>query len=209
VSLSVNPFKKGVKRKGLAVVIFGACFVVGGLLFAFAPVGLAFLLAPFSGGVDNGSGGGSGVVIWFMILTLPVGTAVAMFGLVTMIGGTIATLRMKLPTEQEDAVTRNRLLSHRAIALASLLPLSLIPTPIVAFVLTNMVAGGNSGTTAFYVIAAMQLVAGGFALYFAIRTKRTALIAILAGVVLLSLAGSYALNAFVVSLETLNSVENL
>jgi len=202
LNLSVNPFQKGVKRKGLAVVIFGACFVVGGLLFAFAPALLALLLFPFVGEAG-------GTAIWFMILTLPVGTAVAMFGLVTMIGGTIATLRMKLPTEQEDAVTRNRLLSHRAIALASLLPLSLIPTPILAFVLTNMVAGGNSGTTAFYVIAALQIVAGGFALYFAIRTKRAALMAILAGVVILSLAGSYALNDYVVSLETLNSVENL
>ena len=202
MSLSVNPFHKGVKRKGLAVVIFGACFVVGGLLFAFAPALLALLLFPFVGEAG-------GTAIWFMILTLPVGTAVAMFGLVTMIGGTISTLRMKLPTQQEDAVTRNKLLSHRAIALASLLPLSLIPTPIVAFVLTNMVAGGNSGTTAFYVIAALQIVAGGLALYFASRTKRAALIAILAGVVILSLAGSYALNDHVVSLETLNSDENL
>jgi len=201
MSLNVNPFQKGVKRVGLAVVIFGACLVLGGLAFAFSPVAIAFLATPPGGNMYSEGGGGGGAAIWLMILTLPVGAAVAMFGLVTMIGGVISTLRMKLPSVEEDLVTRNRMLAHRAIALTALLPLSLLVSPIIAFVLGNMIVGGDSGVIAFFVIVAMQLVAGGFAIYFAVRSQKPVLISVLSAVVLLTLAGSYLVSFLVLGLR--------
>ena len=186
-----KPFQKGVKRTGLAIVTFGACLILGGLAFAFSPVLLAFLSTPPGGNMYSEGGGGGGAAIWLMILTLPIGASVAMFGLVTMIGGVIATMTMKLPTVEEDAVGRSKVLAHRAIALTALLPLSLLISPIVAFVLGNMIVGGDSGLIAFFTIVAMQVVAGGFAIYFAILSKKTILLSILSAVVLLSLLGSY------------------
>ena len=186
-----KPFQKGVKRTGLAVVTLGAIQIVAGLAFAFSPVLLAFLSTPPGGNMFSEGGGGGGAAIWLMILTLPIGASVAMVGLVTMIGGVIATLRMQLPTVEEDAVGRSKMLAHRAIALTALLPLSLLISPIVTFVLGNMIVGGNSGLIAFFTIVAMQLVAGGFAIYFAVISKKTILISILGAVVFLSLLGSY------------------
>ena len=197
MSQSVNPFQKGVKRVGLAVVIFGACLVLAGLAFAFSPVALAFLSTPPGGNMYSEGGGGGGAAIWLMILTLPIGASVAMFGLVTMVSGVISTLRMKLPSAQEDSVTRNRMLGHRAIALVALLPLSLLVSPIIAFVLGNMVIGGYSGIISFFVIVAMQVVAGVFAIYFAIKSQKIVLIAILSALALLCLTGSYFMSTLV------------
>lgn len=187
-----NPFSRRAKRVGLALATAGVVQVLIGLAFAFSPLLIARLSTPAGGNMySEGSGGGS--AIWLMFLTIPGGAAVCIQGLVTLILGIVSTMRMALPTLEEDAVERKRVLSHRAIAMVLLLPTSLLTTPLLSFMFGNAVFGLGAGRGFFVysVCVALQLVAAGFAIYFAIMSKRNVLLAILSGVVLLSLIGSY------------------
>ena len=190
---SWNPFSRRVKRVGLALATAGVAQVFIGLAFAFSPLLIAYLSTPAGGNMySEGSGGGS--AIWLMFLTFPIGTAVCIQGLVTLIIGIVSTMRMALPTVEEDAIERKRVLSNRAIAMVLLLPTSLLTTPLLSFMLGNFVLGSlgaDRGFFVYFVCVALQLVASGFAIYFATMSKRTVLTTILSGVVLLSLIGSY------------------
>jgi uncharacterized membrane protein len=57
-------------------------FVRVGLLFALAPLLMAFVTSIFQGGSMWDEGSGTGGYIWFMFLTLPVGFLLVFIGLV-------------------------------------------------------------------------------------------------------------------------------
>ncbi len=57
-------------------------FVRLGLLFAFLPLMLAFVLGLIQGVSMWDEGSGTGAYIWLMILTLPVGSVLVVIGLV-------------------------------------------------------------------------------------------------------------------------------
>ena len=57
-------------------------FVRVGLLFAFAPLLMAFVTGLIQGVSMWDEGSGTGTYIWFMILTLPVGFALVVIGIV-------------------------------------------------------------------------------------------------------------------------------
>jgi TRAP-type C4-dicarboxylate transport system permease small subunit len=55
------------------------------LIFAISPILLAFITSLFQGGSMWDEGSGTGGYIWFMFLTLPVGSLLVLFGLVLQI----------------------------------------------------------------------------------------------------------------------------
>ena len=57
-------------------------FIRVGLIFAFAPLLLAFITSIFQGGSMWNESSGSGGFIWFMFFTLPVGLLLVFIGLV-------------------------------------------------------------------------------------------------------------------------------
>jgi uncharacterized membrane protein YhaH (DUF805 family) len=60
-------------------------FIRTGLIFAISPILLAFITSIFQGGSMWDEGSGTGGYIWFMFLTLPVGSLLVLIGLVMMV----------------------------------------------------------------------------------------------------------------------------
>jgi uncharacterized membrane protein YhaH (DUF805 family) len=60
-------------------------FIRAGLVFAISPILIAFITSLFQGGSMWDEGSGTGGYIWFMFLTLPVGSLLVLIGLVMMI----------------------------------------------------------------------------------------------------------------------------
>lgn len=152
------PTAKKPKPTGVKRAIVGALFSIAGIVFAISPILLGVLL--------------NSPVGWFAIATLPLGVLFSIFGLVWMLTGIIQALRQKAPEVTEDAALRSKVLSGRAISLALIaLPLLLIQ-PVLAFVLSNMLVGGNSGLISVIAVSALMAVAAGFALFYAIQSQR-------------------------------------
>jgi len=62
-------------------------FIRAGLIFAVSPLILAFVTSIFQGVSMWDEGGGTGTYIWFMMLTMPVGFVLVVFGLLKSIIG--------------------------------------------------------------------------------------------------------------------------
>jgi len=62
-------------------------FIRAGLIFAVSPLILAFVTSIFQGVSMWDEGGGTGTYIWFMMLTMPVGFVLVVFGLLKVIIG--------------------------------------------------------------------------------------------------------------------------
>jgi len=60
-------------------------FIRAGLIFAISPILIAFITSLFQGGSMWDEGSGTGAYIWLMFLTLPVGSLLALIGLVMMV----------------------------------------------------------------------------------------------------------------------------
>ena len=60
-------------------------FIRAGLIFAISPILLAFITSLFQGGSMWDEGSGTGVYLWFLMMTLPVGFVLFVIGLVMMI----------------------------------------------------------------------------------------------------------------------------
>jgi len=60
-------------------------FIRTGLIFAISPILLAFITSLFQGGSMWDEGSGTGVYLWFLMMTLPVGFVLFVIGLVMMI----------------------------------------------------------------------------------------------------------------------------
>jgi uncharacterized membrane protein YhaH (DUF805 family) len=60
-------------------------FIRAGLVFAISPILIAFITSLFQGGSMWDEGSGTGGYIWFMFLTLPVGSLLVLIGLVMMV----------------------------------------------------------------------------------------------------------------------------
>jgi uncharacterized membrane protein len=60
-------------------------FIRVGLIFAISPILLAFITSLFQGGSMWDEGSGTGVYLWFLMMTLPVGFVLFVIGLVMMI----------------------------------------------------------------------------------------------------------------------------
>jgi hypothetical protein len=56
-------------------------FIRAGLIFAISPILLAFVASLFQGGSMWDEGSGTGVCIWLIFLTLPVGFLLVVIGL--------------------------------------------------------------------------------------------------------------------------------
>jgi hypothetical protein len=177
------------KRVGLSQAILGAILNLVGLAFAFSPFFLAVIAAAASGGNPlSEGGGGTGAVMWLMILTLPLGAVVSVVGLVFMLIGIIYTLRVKLPAEGD--AKRAEVLGNRAIAFALVaLPL-LLTQPILSFVLGNMIIGPSAALVTIFTISALIAVTAVLALYFGIKSQKPKLrvIILIASVISVGLA---------------------
>jgi len=62
-------------------------FIRAGLIFAVSPLILAFVTSIFQGVSMWDEGGGTGIDIWFMMLTMPVGFLLVVIGLLKSIIG--------------------------------------------------------------------------------------------------------------------------
>jgi len=60
-------------------------FIRTGLIFAISPILIAFVTSIFQGGSMWDEGSGTGVYLWFLMMTLPVGFVLFVIGLVMMI----------------------------------------------------------------------------------------------------------------------------
>jgi len=60
-------------------------FIRVGLIFAISPILIAFVTSIFQGGSMWDEGSGTGVYLWFLMMTLPVGFVLFVIGLVMMI----------------------------------------------------------------------------------------------------------------------------
>jgi hypothetical protein len=72
------------KKTALTIGLWG---LLGGPLFAFSPLALAWLSTPPGGNMWSEGGGGGGSSIWLMFLTIPFGFIALIVGLIfTIIG---------------------------------------------------------------------------------------------------------------------------
>jgi len=60
-------------------------FIRAGLIFAISPILLAFITSLFQGGSMWDEGSGTGGFIWFIFLTLPIGSLFILIGLVLLV----------------------------------------------------------------------------------------------------------------------------
>jgi uncharacterized membrane protein YhaH (DUF805 family) len=60
-------------------------FILTGIIFAISPILLAFITSLFQGGSMWDESSGTGGYIWFVFLTLPVGSLLVLIGLVMMV----------------------------------------------------------------------------------------------------------------------------
>lgn len=56
--------------------------IIGGVIFALAPVVIAFVTGLLSGTSMWDEGNGTGTYLWFLIFTLPLGLGAALIGIV-------------------------------------------------------------------------------------------------------------------------------
>lgn len=165
--MSLESIHKKPKRVGLALSKYGALISVGGIAFAFSPIGLAFLSSP--GG--NAFSEGGGAIMWAMILTLPLGAITAGIGIALMLSGVIYTLRTKTPTAEDNAETRSKVLKEKSISFALLVPATMITQPVLTFVLGNMIIGPAAAPVTIFVTSGLAIGALGTSLAFAIQSK--------------------------------------
>ena len=165
--MSLESIHKKPKRVGLALSKYGALISVGGIAFAFSPIGLAFLSSP--GG--NAFSEGGGAIMWAMILTLPLGAITAGIGIALMLSGVIYTLRTKTPTAEDNAETRSKVLKEKSISFALLVPATMITQPVLTFVLGNMIIGPAAAPVTIFATSGLAIGALGTSLAFAIQSK--------------------------------------
>jgi hypothetical protein len=189
MSLEIQP--KSPKRVGLALSKLGAILSFGGILFAFAPVALAFISTPVGGNPFSEGGGGGGAAIWLMIITLPLGAITSIVGLVFMLSGIIYSLRIKTSTAAGNEELRAKILKEKSISLALLVPAIMITSPVICFVIGNMTLGPTAGTYAVIASAAIAGIALGICLVFAFQSKLPKLQIALSILAVIFLVGIY------------------
>ena len=62
--------------------ILGRWLAGGGCLFALAPIALAMLATPIGGNMFSTGGDGGGAALFFLLVTLPIGGALSIVGLI-------------------------------------------------------------------------------------------------------------------------------
>ena len=144
-----------------------------GIVLAFSPIGLAYLSAPGGNFMSEGSGGGA--VMWLMILTLPLGAAIAIAGLIRLGKASAKYLRAPLaedPNNPELALEKQTA-GRALVANLVLIPALLITEPVLGFVAGNMVIGGYSGIVVVILWTLAQVALIGYSLFLIFKTKRT------------------------------------
>jgi type IV secretory pathway VirB2 component (pilin) len=189
MSLEIKP--KKAKRVGLVLSKLGAILSFGGILFAFAPVAIAFLSTPPGGNPFSEGGGGGGAALWLMILTLPLGAIASIIGLVLMFVGIIYSLKTKTPVDSDNPGLRSKVLKEKSISLALLVPTLMITSPVICFVIGSMIVGPTAGTVAVITSAALAVAATGIALMFAFLSKLPKLQLVLSILAVIFLVGVY------------------
>jgi hypothetical protein len=169
MSLEIKPIKA--KRVGLAQSKLGAIVGFGGILFAFSPVAIAFLSTPAGGNPFSEGGGGGGAALWLMIMTLPLGAVASIIGLVFMFIGIVYSLKITTPIDSDNPELRSKILKEKSISLALLVPILLITSPVICFVIGAMTMGPTAGVVAVIASAALAVAASVFALRFAFQSK--------------------------------------
>lgn len=188
--MSLESIHKKPKRVGLALSKYGALISLGGIAFAFSPIGLAFLSSPGGNAFSEGGGGG-GAIMWAMILTLPLGAITAGIGIALMLSGVIYTLKTKTPTAEENAETRSKVLKEKSISFALLVPATMITQPLLTFVLGNMIIGPAAAPVTIFVTSGLAIGALGTSLAFAIQSKAPKFQTIMIVLAVLFLAGLF------------------
>lgn len=168
--MSLESIHKKPKRVGLALSKFGALVSLGGIAFAFSPVGLAIISSPGGNAFSEGGGGG-GAIMWAMILTLPLGALTAGIGILLMLSGVIYTLKTKAPSAEENAESRSKVLKEKSISFALLVPATMITQPVMTFVFGNMIIGPAAAPITIIVTSALALGAVATSVAFAIQSK--------------------------------------
>ena len=79
----------------------GIWTLVGGVVFASLPVGLAFFTALFSGKSMTNEGEGTGTYLWFLLVTVPIGFLVVSVGLVLFVIGLASNKSQPQPNPTE------------------------------------------------------------------------------------------------------------
>jgi hypothetical protein len=129
------------KRVGLAKTIRGSIFCVGGILLTLSPVIVGFLM-----GLGGGGGGG-------LILTIVPGFILTTIGIISMSRGIYKSLRTRTPAESVDLELRANVLKDKAISTAILVPVVMLSSAIICFVIGNMGLGPTAGSIAAIVSA--------------------------------------------------------
>jgi len=166
-----------VKKPGRALLIIGSILTFGGLLFAFSPMLLAFLLTqPGHNPFSEGDAGSAGTLMWLMIVTLPVGGIASVVGLVVLTIGIVVALRQPLPDIDTNPSLRFEVMARRAKILGFLAtPQLLITHLIIIFVTGNMLFSKSVGQTFGVVWAVFEITAIAFAVFFAAKASRKGL----------------------------------
>jgi hypothetical protein len=126
------------ERNGIPVgprkAIIGAVILVASVVFTFSPLLIAFLSTPPGGNMFSEGGDGGGSAIWLMFMTIPIGFAGTIVGLVITISGVTKTFSFKMVSAEESLEDRNRMQSHRGIALVCLAPVLFLVASIIMLI---------------------------------------------------------------------------
>jgi len=167
------------KRVGLAKTIRGSIFCVGGILLTLSPVIVGFLM-----GLGGGGGGG-------LILTIVPGFILTTIGIISMFRGIGQSLRTRTPAESVDLELRANVIREKAISTAILVPVVMLSSAIICFVIGNMGAGPTAGSIAAIVSAIPPAIVTVSCVLLAVKSKLPRLRLVLSTLSVVFLAGIY------------------
>ena len=147
------------KRVGLAKTIRGSIFCVGGILLTLSPVIVGFLM-----GLGGGGGGG-------LILTIVPGFILTTIGIISMFRGIYQSLRTRTPAESVDLELRANVLKEKAISTAILVPVVMLSSAIICFVIGNMGLGPTAGSIAAIASAIPPAIVTVICVVLAVKSK--------------------------------------
>ena len=181
-------FRKRKERNPAQSAVFGALFVCLGFGFTFGPLLISFITTPGENMLSEGGGGG-GSAIWGMISTLPIGSVIALIGVIRLFSGVISASNATA-VNKDDESEQKIINAHKAISIAALGPAALF-TIFLILCMTALFSRGVSddmfGLLALLIV--LQVLFGGRAIFIARRTRDSKLTLTIASFVTLILFG--------------------